>query len=850
MSRIFLLDATAFCYRAFYAFSGLSTSFGQPTNAVYGFINILNKILKEHKPKFMAACFDVSKETFRQKKFAEYKIQRPPMPDGLSSQLPYIRKVISAYGISIREKEGYEADDVIAVLARAAQKKGLPVTIISSDKDMLQLVDEDISVFSPYKDEGITYTPAEVQERFGVPASRISDVLALMGDASDNIPGVPGIGEKTAVKLINRFGSLDNLLAELEQVKEEKIRASIHGHLDTIKLNRELVNLDSHSDLEFAVDDLQIAPADTRELFQLFKFLEFRKLLEALDISEEVAQEAGVKDITDDDIPAVFKGAEEITVNPAGEGEIFIGAGGTIVRLRDPGPRMAQLMADTSIKKSGHDLKKAQRSLSAKGIFLKGLGFDTMIAGYLLNPSKGAYGLHDLAWDYLGKSYKPESGEGAPGISLIGTLRPVLEKELRDKDLIKLFSDIEMPLVAVLADMESNGIRFDLKLLERLSADLEKRLQELIKNIYELSGGEFNINSPKQLGEVLFGRLKLPVVKKGKTGPSTDEEVLRNLASQHALPEFLLEYRRLSKLKSTYIDPLPGLVDKSTGKVHSSFNQAVTETGRLSSSNPNLQNIPVKTDVGRNIRKAILAFSDESVLVSCDYSQIELRILAHISKDENLAAAFRNNKDIHKATAALIYGVEESAVSDEMRDTAKRVNFGITYGLTSFGLSRDLGIAPDEAQKIIDTYFVRYPGVKDYIQAQIKKAEENGFVTTMLGRRRYIPEILSKNQNIRQFAQRQAVNTPVQGSASDLIKLAMIEIYKEFSAGKVRTKMILQIHDELLFDVPRTEMQAVAGLIREKMEHVFELDVPVRVDIKMGKNWLEMEEFYTKEGGQ
>ncbi len=842
MSRLFLLDATAFCYRAFYAFNGLSTSFGQPTNAVYGFINILNKIIKEHKPAFMAACFDVSKETFRQKKFAEYKIQRPPMPDGLSSQIPYIRKITAAYGISVCEKEGYEADDIIAVLAKTAKKKGMQATIISSDKDMLQLVDEDITVFSPYKDEGITYTPEKVQERFGVPAGRISDMLALMGDATDNIPGVPGIGEKTAEKLISRFGSLDNLLANIEQVKEEKIRASIRGNLDTIKLNKELVHLDADIDMDFDVDDLRISPADTKELFQLFKHLEFRKLLEGLDVSDESVQETNARDISDDEIAVVFKGARELTVHPAGDGELFIGAYGQIVRLRTSGPRLAQLMADSAVRKSGHDLKKTARILSGRNICLRGLGFDSMIAGYLLNPSKGGYALQDLAWDYLGKSYKPESVEGAAGVSLIAALRPVLEKELHEKELFGLFSDIEIPLETVLADMEFIGIRFDLELLRRLSSDLDKRLLDLVKNIYELSGGRFNINSPKQLGEVLFGRLKLPVVKKGKTGPSTDEEVLRSLSSRHALPAQLLEYRQLSKLKSTYIDPLPGLVDERTGRVHTSFNQAATETGRLSSSNPNLQNIPVKTDVGRNIRKAVVAFSEDSRLVSCDYSQIELRILAHISKDENLVAAFRKNRDIHKATAALIYGVEERDVNEQMRDTAKRVNFGITYGLTSFGLSRDLGIAPEEAQGIIDAYFTRYPGVKAYIQGQITKAEQNGFVTTILGRRRYIPEILSKNQNIRQFAQRQAVNTPVQGSASDLIKLAMIEIYRIFSAGTLKTKMILQIHDELLFDAPRREMKEAVDLIREKMEHVLDLDVPVKVDVKQGKNWLEMEE--------
>ena len=425
-------------------------------------------------------------------------------------------------------------------------------------------------------------------------------------------------------------------------------------------------------------------------------------------------------------------------------------------------------------------------------------------------------------------------------ISLIRELKPKLESQLRDKSLLGLFTDIEMPLIDVLVDMELNGIKLDLKVLKELSQDIEKRLIKLIEDIYAISGTQFNINSPKQLRNILFDRLKLPVVKRSKTGPSTDEEVLRNLATKHHLPALLLEYRQLMKLKTTYIDTLPELVDPKTGRVHTSFNQTATETGRLSSSNPNLQNIPIKTDIGRKIRQAIIASSEEKYLLSCDYSQVELRILAHLSKDKNLISAFKKDQDIHKATASLIYGLDENEIADSMREVAKRVNFGIVYGLTAYGLSRDLGIAVDEAQGFIDAYFLRYPQVKEYIQGQIKKAQKNGFVTTILERRRYIPEINNKNQNIRQFAERQAVNTPIQGSASDLIKLAMIEIHKQINTRTLEAKMILQIHDELVFDVPKQELKESVEIIKDKMENVLKLDVPIKVEIKIGKNWSRM----------
>lgn len=453
-----------------------------------------------------------------------------------------------------------------------------------------------------------------------------------------------------------------------------------------------------------------------------------------------------------------------------------------------------------------------------------------MLAGYLLDPSGSAYSFKETT--------QPRDNINALG--LVCHLKPKLEEELRDKGLWDLFTDIEMPLVTVLAEMELIGVKLDLKVLRELSEEIEKRLVKLIKEIYQISGTEFNINSPKQLREILFSRLKLPVGKKSKTGPSTDEEVLRNLSSKHKLPALLLEYRQLTKLKNTYIDTLPQLIDPKTGRIHTSFNQTATETGRLSSSNPNLQNIPAKTDIGRNIRRAIIASCGNN-LVSCDYSQIELRILAHLSKDENLRLAFKQDKDIHKTTASLIYGLAENEITQTLRESAKRVNFGIIYGLTAYGLSRDLGISVEEAQRFIEAYFLRYPRVEEYLKAQIKKAEDEGFVTTILGRRRYITEIKNKNQGIRQFAQRQAVNAPIQGSASDLIKLAMVEIHKELAARKLASKMVLQIHDELVFDVPQQETKTLVNLVRDKMENVMKLDVPIKVDIKVGKNWLEMQ---------
>lgn len=839
--RLYLIDATAFCYRAFYALKGLSTSFGQPTNAIYGFINMLNKILKERKPEFIAVCFDVSRDTFRLKKFAEYKINRPAMPDGLSSQIPLIKEIISAYRLTIFEKAGYEADDIIASLVKKAKEKNIATTIVSSDKDILQLVDEDTLVFSPYKDEGIIYDANKVLERFGVKPSRISDIIALSGDDIDNIPGARGIGEKTATELIKTFDSVENLLNNIEKIKQEKIKTAIKDNFDKIRLSKELAVLEEDIDLDFKLDELKISEPDYQELFRLFKYLEFKAFLKDLPALKDESEKIKITSVKDEELKSLMNEQDELFLYGENLEDLVFCAKDKFFRLNDNGPSLREILSNPNIKKIGHDLKKLKVSLAKQGFTLAGLYFDTMIAAHLINPSKSEYSLNELAWDYLAKVIQDKTIDNAKAISLIVQARPKLEKNLKDKSLFDLFREVEMPLVEVLAYMELNGIRLDLKILNSLSKDLEKRLIELVEEIYDMSGCQFNINSPKQLRNVLFEKLKLPVVKKTKSGASTDEEVLRKLADKHKLPRLLLEYRQLMKLKSTYIDTLPDLVDKKTDRIHTCFNQTATETGRLSSSNPNLQNIPIKTDLGRNIRRAIIAFSQDSYLLSCDYSQIELRILAHISKDENLISAFRKDKDIHKITASLIYNMEEKDVTDQMRETAKRVNFGIIYGLTFYGLSRDLAIPQDQAQAFIDAYFLRYPKVKEYIQQAIEKAEKHGYVTTILGRRRYIPEINNKNQAIRQFAQRQAVNTPIQGSASDLIKLTMIHIYEQIKQENLKVKMILQIHDELVFDVPENELRTSIGLIKDKMENALKLDVPIKVDIKKGKNWLEME---------
>ena len=841
--KFYLIDATAFCYRAFYALRDLSTSAGQKTNAVYGFINILNKILKEQKPDYLVCCFDLSRQTFRQEKFAQYKMQRPAMPDSLISQIPLIKEVLGAYGIPIFEKEGFEADDLIAQLAREAALRSLAVTIVSSDKDILQLVDSRISVFNPDKDSGVLYDLAKVKERFGVAPQRLVDIIALMGDVADNLPGVPGIGDKTARKLILEFGSIDKLLNNISKIKPQKIKAMILKHRERIKLNQELISLDQELNLELDLDKAKTGQPDNQRLASIFKKLEFKKLLRELPDAVEQTVQTNLCNCNQVELTAMLKQCDEIAIYGSSAEDLFFALDNKFFSGKLAPEQLRLAISDQRIKKTGHDLKKLKVVLFKEGLILNGLDFDIMIAAYLLNPSRKSYALEDLALENLGEFIRPETLEAKDALALMVRLKPHLLKALAGKNLSKLFFELEMPLVSILALMEQEGIKLDLKLLKKLSLDIEQRLIKLVADIYAASGTQFNINSPKQLGQVLFAKLGLPVIKKTKTNPSTDEEVLKCLSDKHVLPVLLLEYRQLTKLKNTYVDALPKLVDASTGRVHTCFNQTGTETGRLSSSNPNLQNIPIKTDIGSKIRQAIIASGEKNCLLCCDYSQIELRVLAHLCSDPALIEAFNTNQDIHRLSASLIYNLAELKVTPQMREVAKRVNFGIIYGQSAYGLSKDLDISINQAQVFIDAYFLRYPKVREFIDAQIKKAQSEGFVSTLLGRRRYLPEINNKNMGIRQFAQRQAVNTPIQGTASDLIKLAMIKIGAQIKDRALKSKMILQIHDELVFDLPISELNILAGLVKAEMEQVMRLAVPIKVDMKKGKNWLDMSVF-------
>ena len=759
-----------------------------------------------------------------------------------------IKETVSAYNITVSELAGYEADDLIASFARIAQENSWDTVIVSSDKDLLQLVDARVKVFEPKK--GVWYDNEAVVLKYGLEPKKLIDAFSLMGDTSDNIPGVKGVGEKTATALIKEFGSVDNLIDNLAKLKSASLREALLKNIENIRLSYELFRLEADIPLDPDPEKLKRAEPDYEKLFLLFKKLEFNRLLKALPVAPEKEINSAVKVIPLEDnlrkkeiLEQVHTRGEFIFLIAKVESKVYFGAredNAEFYSLAMDDEGLRRVFSDSKIKKISHNLKDAGIFLSQNDIELNGLYFDTMLAAYLLEPSLASFDLIELAYKYLERRY--QSGRISPeqALDVIIRISPALREKIEAHSLNNLLYELEIPLIAVLMDMQASGVKIDVRALAILSQELQVRLTQLVQEIYALnSGQEFNINSPKQLANVLFERLKLPVIKKTKTGLSTDEEVLRKLSKKHSLPLLLLEYRQLTKLKNTYIDSLPLLIDPKTKRIHAVFDQTGTETGRLSSNNPNLQNIPARGEIARNIRKAFIA-EENNLLISADYSQIELRVLAHFSGDEALIRAFGEDRDIHKWTASLIFGVEESLVTDEMRETAKRINFGIVYGMGSFGLAKDLEIPVNEAQDFIDNYFLRYPKVNKFIESQITLARDTGFVTTILGRRRYLPEINNKNSSLRSFAERQAVNSPIQGSAADLIKLAMVNIHQVLSQMKLKAKLIMQIHDELVFEVPEAEFDAVSGLVRDKMENVHKLDVPVKVNIKKGKNWQEM----------
>ena len=881
-TRLFLIDGNSFCYRAFYAIRQLSNSKGQPTNAVYGFITMLNKLIADTKPDMLAVAFDMKGPTFRHKKYDEYKIHRKPMPDDLAGQMAYIKELVEAYNIPIYQMQGYEADDVLATIAKKAEAKDIETFIVTGDKDALQLVNSHIKVYSTHK-EGLIYDADKVMETYGVGPDRMVDIMALMGDATDNIPGVLGIGEKTAVELISEFGSLDNLLKNVDKIKSESKKKAIKDNEKMAILSKELAILDPDVPLEIDFKKLELNKPDEVRLLELFKELEFKTLLKNLTPKGKLDSKYTLVD--DDkkfkkligrllDAKEFVFDCETTNVDPMLARLVGISFAWDIGdvyyvpfnKYHDPEVLLAALkpiFESDGIKKVGQNIKYEYIVLSNYEIKLNGISFDTMVASYLLNPSKSNHNLEDISFDYLNHKMTTPieeligKGKNAITMDMVDvdkvckyccedsdvTLRVkgVLEKELSAKDLEELFYKVEMPLVEVLAMMEQSGVSIDKDYLADLSLEMEKKLDKLTKHIYDSAGEEFNINSPKQLSRILFEKLKLPIVKKTKTGISTDEEVLTKLALEHKLPESLLEYRELSKLKSTYVDSLPSMINPKTGRVHASFNQTVTATGRLSSSGPNLQNIPIKTEEGRKIRKAFVAGSKDSVLISADYSQIELRVLAHLSGDTELAIAFKDGRDIHTYTASLVFGVDEKDVDLKMRNMAKTVNFGIIYGMSPYGLSQSLKIEVNKAKDFIDAYFERYPAIRLYLEGLIEEAMQNGYVTTILGRRRYIPEINSSDGRLKAFAQRTAVNTPIQGSAADIIKVAMISINNKIKGMK--SKMIMQVHDELVFDVPKNESEKMRRIIKDGMEKVIELKVPIEAHVEMGPNWLQMEKF-------
>ncbi|OGX23442.1 MAG: DNA polymerase I [Omnitrophica WOR_2 bacterium RIFCSPHIGHO2_02_FULL_45_21] len=858
--KIYLIDGSGLCYRAFYALPHFTTSQGQPTGAVLGFTNILNKILRD-KPDYIACCFDVSRETFRQKKYKEYKSQRSAMPDELKQQMALIKEVVSSYNIAIAELEGYEADDLLASLAQKARKESLEVLIVSSDKDILQLVDEKIKVFDPRKDkEGMLHTIGQVRSAYGLEPQQLPDFFALTGDAADNIPGVKGVGEKTALMLLEEFGNVENMIKNASQIKSEGLREEIQNNTEAIRLSYDLLKLRDELDVDFNLDKLSRKEPDYDRLWTLFKQLEFNSLLKKLpaNVEKEVKNKIISKPLEDkitlkekilgsarlENEFYFFLTEPRFCVQGLGEDttrRIYLSSGEDFYSLAISDPQLQIVLEEPTIKKISHNLKEAKLSLLKNSINLQGLYFDTMLAAYLVDSSLPEYGLPELAFRYLEEKYPAHTFGPEESLSLLIRLKPILEEKLKEYSQDKLFYELEMPLVEVMASMTLAGVKIDTKALADLSKDLERRLIDLRGRIYALnSGGEFNLNSPKQLQDVLFGRLKLPVIKRKKSGPSTDEEVLRKLSRKHKLPLLILEYRQLTKLKNTYVDSLPALINSKTSRIHATFDQAGTETGRISSHNPNLQNIPARGDIAGLIRRSFIAEKGNS-LICADYSQIELRVLAHFSEDEALRTAFKNGLDIHRHTASLIFQVDQDALSQEMRDTAKRINFGIVYGMSSFGLAKDLEIAPHEAQNFIDSYFLRYPGVKDFIEKQIKQVRISGYVQTLLGRRRYLPGIGSSNNALMSFAERQAVNSPIQGSAADLIKLAMVDLCRALKEKKLESKLIMQIHDELVFEVINDEAPALINLLRDKMENVYPLAVPIKVNIKKGINWLEME---------
>lgn len=943
--RLFLLDGMALAYRAYFSFISrpLMNSKGENTSAIFGFVNTLMKVLNDEKPEHIAVVFDTKEPTFRHKMYEPYKATREKMPEDMSAQMDKLKEVVSAFNVPYLELNGYEADDIMGTLSRKAEREKIETFLVTGDKDFMQLISPYIKMYKPGKrgDEWEIVDDKGVMEKFGVKPEHVIDVLGLIGDKSDNVPGVPGIGEKTAIPLIKTFGTIENLFKHIEEIPQKGLQQKLKENHEKALLSKELVTINTSVPINVDIHHLQAQPFNREKLIKLFSELEFRSLLRKISetpIKFTGATEFDVSKLELNDIlkdehkyhlvktekefstlinnlekSKVFVFDTETTSTdalqaelvgisfamkpreawyvPISSGEEMSAMNGEIIAekskqktddlfsltIHNSQPtdsqthnragfpisliikRLSPIFSNLSIKKIGQNIKYDMLVLESHEMLVKGVYFDTMVASYILRPD-GQHNLDAMAREHL--KYKMISfdelvgtGKDRKKIWEVPTDKVAdysnqdaditfrLYQELKDKlekqQLYKLCEEIEFPLIPVLALMERIGVKLDMEFLKNLSKELENVLNNLVKDIHEFAGEKFNINSTQQLGKILFEKLKLSVVRKTKTGFSTDVGVLETLRHKHPIIEKLLDYRQMQKLKTTYVDALPSLINPKTGRVHTSFNQTITATGRLSSSDPNLQNIPIRTELGSRMRKAFIPSSRDMLIMSADYSQIELRIMAHISRDEGLTEAFRNREDIHATTASKVFGVKTNEVTKDMRRKAKEVNFGIMYGIGPYGLSSRLEITQTEAKEIITKYFERFPKVNQYIFDTIAKAKYDGYVSTLLGRRRYLPDINSRNQNIRSNAERQAINMPIQGTAADMIKIAMIKIHKAIQDSGFKMQMLLQVHDELVFEVAKNEEQRAKNMIVEEMKNALPLSVPIVVDVGVGKNWLE-----------
>jgi len=883
MDKLILIDGNNIIYRAFFAMPPLTNASGQQTNAVYGFTTMLLRLIEEHKPTHMMVAFDAGKETFRHADYQDYKGGRQKTPPELSGQFPLLKELLKGLGVSQFEIGGYEADDIIGTITRQADEAGRKVMVVSGDKDMLQLASENTTIAMVRK--GVTeieyYGPEQIKERYDLTPEQIIDLKGLMGDASDNIPGVPGVGEKTALKLLHEFGSVEEVVARSGELKG-KMKEKIEEHADSAILSKKLATIFREVPLEQTLDDMVFNGLNEETAGPALAKLEFKSLIERLDLrtsgggSDAESEPEAQIDVTIVDegklaeLAGVLGQVSILHVETHGDNPHHAEVIGMALATEDrqfyipfdvlkseAAEPIRSWLASSDIPKRGYDLHRIDLALHWQGIPFAGAAFDVHLAGYLLDPTEANQSLSGLAAKY-GLSYLQADedvfGKGAkykvPDTNKLSEhmarkclaaaqLIPLQEKELADNEMLPLFYDLEMPLSRILADMEKQGIAVNVEDLKELGREFEAQIERLVQEIYEIAGTEFNLNSPKQLGEILFVKLQLPVIKKTKTGYSTDAEVLEKLAPYHDIVRLILQYRTLAKLQSTYVEGLLKEISEKTGKVHTYYRQTIAATGRLSSQYPNLQNIPIRLEEGRKLRKVFVPSEPGWSILAADYSQIELRVLAHISDDERLKEAFLHDMDIHTKTAMDVFGVGVDEVDANMRRSAKAVNFGIVYGISDYGLSQNLNITRKEAAAFIDQYFEVFQGVRRYMDEIVKEAKQNGYVKTLLERRRYLPEINASNFNLRSFAERTAMNTPIQGTAADIIKLAMVHMDAALQERKLKSRMLLQVHDELVFEVPEDELEIMKELVPEVMSHALALSVPLKSEVSYGTNWYE-----------